>query len=206
MRRSFVSACLATGVALVAHGALADVASTPPDPPHHAVEVGVAGIFERMTTSAGNTAGTISSRRGGNAVALSITYRTRYFLAPFIDVAYYPLYASTRVADLGSAGGPATAVGTLAAVGFIAGPALDFLRFRLRVGVGTYDVMVHSSVLGRTIHAAESDMGYLVALDGYVLETRRFRVGLEVRAAFVVEADVTALGVGLTFAGDAIQF
>lgn len=174
--------------------------------PRHAIEIGVTQLFAVTATSPGDTTGTVFTRRAGSAVGLSVVYRTPYFLSPFIDVTYYPLYERTRFVDLGAAGGRATADGSLSAVGFIGGLALDLSRLRLRAGVGTYDVLVRSSVLGATSHAAESDMGYLVALDGYLFKAPRFRVGLEVRAAFIVEADVTSVGIGLTFSGDALRF
>lgn len=176
------------------------------EPKRHAIEIGVAELFEVTTTSPGSATGTVLTRRVGSAVAFSVTYRTPYFLSPFVDVTYYPLYDRTRFVDLGDAGGRSTADGALSAVGFMGGVALDLLRLRLRAGVGTYDVLVRSSVLGSTIRSAESDMGYLVALDGYLFKTPRFRVGLEVRAAFIVEADVTSVGIGLTFSGDALRF
>jgi hypothetical protein len=199
-----VASLLASPVARADEQAASPPAETPA--PRHVIEVGVAGLYERMTTSVANGAGTISSQRGGNGLALSVTYRSPFFLSPFLDVAYYPLYASARAVDLGTLGGRATATGSLAAVAFMAGPALDVFRFRLRAGVGTHDVIVRSTVLGQTTHAAESDMGYLLALDGYLLQTERLRIGLELRAAFIIEADVTTVGIGITMAGDALRF
>jgi len=174
--------------------------------PRHAIEIGAAQLFAVTATSPGDASGTVFTRRAGSAVGLSVMYRTPYFLSPFIDVTYYPLYERTRSVDLGDAGGRTTADGSLSAVGFIGGIALDLSRLRFRAGVGTYDVLVRSSVLGSASRAAESDMGYLVALDGYVFKAPRFRVGLEVRAAFIVEADVTSVGIGFTFSGDALRF
>jgi hypothetical protein len=175
-------------------------------PKRHAVELGVTGIVERATPPNGTFPGVISTRQGGGALAVSLAYRSPYLLTPFVDVAYYPLYERARVVDLGSLGGRATASGSLVAVGFMGGLALDLFRIRVRVGVGTYDVITHSNVAASSIGAAESDFGYLFALDGTVLQTARFRLGLETRAAFVVEANVVALGMGLTMSGDLIRF
>jgi len=205
VRRLLSLLSLAVALALAPRGARAEGPTAPPAP-RHAIEVGVAELFEVTTTSPGSPAGALFTRRVGSAVALSITYRTPYFLSPFVDVGYYPLYQRTRVADLGTAGGRALADGTLEAVGFIGGFALDLSRVRLRAGGGAFDVMVRSSVLGATIRTAESDMGYFLALDGYVFKAPRFRVGIEVRAAFIVEAAVTSVGIGFTFSGDAIRF
>ena len=174
--------------------------------PRHVLEVGMTGLFEKMTTSKGDRSGEVSSRSGGNAIGMAVTYRTPYFLSPFVDVSYYPLFESQRRVDLGSAGGSAVAIGALSAIGFMGGGALDLWRLRLRAGVGTYAVMVRSSVLGATIHATESDMGYLLSAGGFLVRASRIQVGLEARAVFIVEADTTAVGIGVTITGDALRW
>lgn len=44
-----------------------------------------------------------STRNGGLGGAVTVLFRSRYFLSPLVDLAYYPLSSTDRVLDLGLA-------------------------------------------------------------------------------------------------------
>jgi hypothetical protein len=156
-----------------------------------------------------------STRNGGSALALGVHYRSGYFLAPFVEAAYYSLAASDRIADLGSGdGGPTLVLNRSWAFGFMGGVALDLWRVRLRAGLGAYDLFVRTVTSGTTSSAAaaarstvsELDFGYLAGATMYPLVRERFRVGIEARVGLVVEGQIGFIALGATMGGDAFTF
>ena len=146
----------------------------------------------------------ISSRNGGGALAATVLLRSRYFLAPFLDVAYYPLSAGERAADLGR--GPELVTNRAWTFGITAGAALDVWRLRLSAGLGAYDLRVQTWAAGERSTVNEIDFGYVVGVAVYPVVERRIRVGLSARAALMVEAEIPVLSIGLTLGGDALSF
>lgn len=143
---------------------------------------------------------------GGGAASLGISFRSSYFLTPFVDVGYFPLYRSRNLVDLGSLGGKAVATNEIDGVGALAGVAIEVFRVRAAAAIGAYDLRVRSTVLGSSVSPHELSMGYMFALGGVVLRRRRFQVGAEVRARLVVETDTAAIELGLGMSGEAISF
>ena len=205
MRAGLAAACVGCLVAVTIAGETG--AAEPPGRTYrHVLEIdGYTGL-ERMVAPKPSHAGELSAHNGGMSVALGATYRTRYFLSPFIDVGYYPLYSSESNVDLGNAGGRAHAVSSVFAWGVVAGPAFDFWRLRARAGIGADDVIVHASVLGQTARAAELDLGYAFSLGGFLLIRDRFRIGIEGRLVMIVDASMTALSIGTTIGWDPVRF
>ena len=197
--RSFVIA------GLLALATLAPAAALGAEPPKRAVEVDAfGGLLKRNGLSVPDDT---STRNGGAALALGVHYRTRYFLAPFVEAGYYSLAASDRVVDLGS--GPALVLNSSWAFGFMGGAALDVWRVRLRAGLGAYDLFVRTVTTGASAArstVSELDFGYVASASVYPLVRDRFRVGVEARVGLVVEAQVGFLAVGVTLGGDAIPF
>jgi hypothetical protein len=170
-----------------------------------ALEVDAFGGYDVMVQGRSPLAREIWSRNGGGAIAGSLSFRTPW-VSPFVDVGYYPLYASQSRVELGPGLGALRATSSLAAMGVLGGLGVEWWRLRLRAGIGLYDVAVRSTVLGETIAPREVDGGYLVTLRGAVVRSRRVDVGLEVRGGFIVEADTSFLSFGVTIGGDAIAF
>jgi hypothetical protein len=148
--------------------------------------------------------GSLSTRNGGVGLALVALYRSRYFLAPFAEVGYFSLAASDRVVDVGS--GPVSVLNRSWAFGFAGGVALDVWRLRFRAGLGFYDLVVRTVTPGARSTVSELDFGYLAGVTVYPLVRDRFRVGVEARAGFIVEAETGFLSLGATLGGDAITF
>ena len=189
-----------------AFAALAPTIASAEEPrARYALEVDAFGGYDLMVQGRSTQAREIWSKNGGGAIAASLSFRTPW-VSPFVDVGYYPLYASQSRVDLGPSIGSVRSTGSLAAIGVLGGLGAEWWRLRLRLGIGLYDVDVRATVLGRTIAPRELDGGYLVALRGVVVRSRRVEVGLEARGGFVVEADTSFVSFGVTIAGDAVTF
>jgi hypothetical protein len=67
------------------------------------------------------------------------------------------------------------------ALGFIIGPGWDIDWFRLRVGIGVYDVMVRSTVNGSTDKANVLGLGFLASAAAMVWRPEPFALGVEAR-------------------------
>jgi hypothetical protein len=195
---------IALVLATAALGLLASPARAD-DRARHALEVDAFGGYDLMLRGNAGEGPTAWKRNGGGALAGSLAWRTPW-VSPFVDVGYYPIYASRTEVDLGPSLGTAAATGSLAAMGVLGGLGVEAWRLRLRAGIGAYDVLVRSTVLGRTITPRETDMGYLLALRGTFLRSARLEVGAEVRAGLIVEADTVFASFGLTIGGDALTF
>lgn len=95
---------------------------------------------------------------------------------------------------------------SVSTIGSLGGASFSFWRLRVRGGVGTYSLHVSAHVLGDTLSTSELDMGYLLAVGGWVWQNDRFRIGAEARADFIVEASTTFATLGVTLAGDAVTW
>lgn len=195
-------AAIVAGIAI----AIAPRAAAAEEPrARHAIELDAFGGYDVMVQGRAPFARETWSHNGGGAIAGSLAWRTPW-VSPFVDVGFYPLYASQSRVDLGPGLGAVRATSSLAATGVIGGLGVEWWRLRLRAGIGFYDVAVRSTVLGETIAPRELDGGYLVSLRGAVLRSRRVDVALEARGGFIVEADTSFLSFGVSLGGDAIAF
>lgn len=177
------------------------------DEPRYAFEADASSLFARMTTSKDDRASRVSDANGGGGAAVAITFRSPHIVLPFIDVSYLPAYRSLRLVDLGAtAGGAASTYATLAAYGLVGGLALDVGPMRAFAGIGASGIGVRVTTRSVTSSTMETDMGYLVGLKGFLLRRGPFRVGLEARASFVVEASLTLVAAGVTLGYDAVRF
>lgn len=187
---------------LLTLGLLGPASAIGAEPPKRAIEIDAfGGLLKRNGLSVSNDT---STRNGGVALALGVHYRSGYFLAPFVEAAYYSLAASDRVVDLG--GGPALVLNRSWTFGFMGGVALDVWRVRLRAGLGAYDLFVRTVTPGVRSTVSELDFGYVAGAAVYPLVRDRFRVGVEARVGLVVEAQTGFLSLGATLGGDAISF
>jgi len=172
----------------------------------HAVTVSASGLTTIMTTSRGDTSGTISEKNGGNAIAGRIAYRSPYIAGVFADIGYFPIYRRDRQIDLGSAGGLGTTRASLSSESLALGLSADFWRLRASAALAWNQVDVTSTTLGRTSTASETDLGYMVSLAAYPVRWNRIETGVEARALFITEAQVTIFCFGLTLGGDALSW
>lgn len=180
--------------------------TTSPRVPTRALEIGTFLGYGGGIGKQGDIGEVLRSRRGGFLLTAGVLYRTRYFLSPFVDAGFYQLYASRNRVDLGSLGGVTDVNSTLNAVGFVSGFALDAWRLRFKGGVGLFDVIVRSEVLGDRLATSELDMGYVLGIGGHILQRDRVKIGLELRAVAIVEAGMGVLALGLSIDHDALRF
>lgn len=171
-----------------------------------ALELGLHAGYGFMVQPKVNHAGETFSRNGGPGAALSVLYRSSFFLSPKLDLSFQPLYRSSGLVDLGASGGLAGATGSLRTLGVTVGAALDLWKVRVSAGIGNYRMLVRSSVNGNSLSASEWDMGYCFSAGGFLWESARLRVGLESRVAVIIDGGTTYFSIGAIAAGDALRW
>ncbi len=122
---------------------------------------------------------------GGPGFALTVAYRGQHFTHPFLDVSYVPIISSgSSVYIPGSVPGTsAFASNSSWALGFMLGTGWDIDWFRLRLGIGFYNVTVETTVLDQTNSSSKATLGFLAAAGVLVWRTDPFALGLEGRLA-----------------------
>jgi hypothetical protein len=138
--------------------------------------------YGRLDWPSPDTSGETSSS-GGPGFALSVAYRGQHFTHPFLDIAYVPIVSSTRDVYLpGTGPGTVTSASSTAwAWGIIVGPGWDVGWFRLRAGVGLYDVLVKTTVADQTNTGSHFTLGFLAAASALVWRPEPFAIGIEIR-------------------------
>jgi hypothetical protein len=174
------------------------------DLPHrYTFEADLYAGYSRLYLPSPSRRGELSASNVGVAVAVGSLFRSPYFLSPFVELAFHRLLRTTDAVDLGPAlGGSGVAHNWLSTLGLTAGGALDVWRLRVRAGVALDFVYVHSTVNGRTLSASERDMGYVLAVGGYLWRNPRFKIGLEARTRLILNANLGFVSLGATAAGD----
>jgi hypothetical protein len=170
-----------------------------------ALEVDVSAAYSFLVSSRASNGAVQSRRNGGPGGSLGALLHTSYFVSPFLDLSFHPLYASTDRYDLDPAlGGPVTLRSSLLALGVVAGGAFDWSRLRVRAGIGFTDLLVRSR--SGAMRTSEWDMTYFLSAAGFIWSWGRLKVGLESRAGFINDAGVSFVTVGLVGGGDAVRW
>ena len=120
---------------------------------------------------------------GGPGFSLTAAYRGPHFTHPFFDISYVPIVSSGRSVYLPGTGPGSTAFASNAtwAWGFVVGPGWDIDWFRIRAGVGAYDVLVRTTVAGQTNTSSKLTIGFLASAGALVWRPEPFAVGVEAR-------------------------
>lgn len=121
---------------------------------------------------------------GGPAAALSFAYRGPHFTHPFLDISYVPILASGQYVNVYQPGGGAQTVfasNSSYAIGLLIGPGWDIDWFRIRVGLGLYDVVVKTNVTGTPNTVTQLGLGYFVGLTALIWRPEPFGLGVEAR-------------------------
>jgi hypothetical protein len=153
------------------------------EPPPEAWELDAFAGYGRLLWPTMDTTGQTSSS-GGPGFSLTVAYRGPHFTHPFLDIAYVPILSSSRDVTLPGTGGPGTtssASNLSWAWGFLVGPGWDVRWFRLRAGVGVYDVMARTTVADQTNTGSQLSVGFLAAASALVWRSEPFAVGIEAR-------------------------
>ena len=170
-----------------------------------ALAIDFAPGWTRLLLPAGPHDVETSRQNGGPALAVRVSYRSRYFLAPFLEGAWFSLYSdeqTKKVPGFGTVHFDAS----MSALALLGGASFSFWRLYARAGVGTYDLHVSAHVLGDTLSTSELDLGYTLALGGWAWEGERLRVGAEARGDFIVQASTTFATLGVTVSGEAVTW
>ena len=120
---------------------------------------------------------------GGPAFALSFAYRGPHFTHPFVDLSYIPILSSAGYASLDVPGGPVSTwvTNSTFALGLAIGPGWDVDWFRVRVGVGLYDVFVRTDASGEPNTVSQFGIGFLASMGAMVWRPDPFALGVEAR-------------------------
>jgi hypothetical protein len=178
---------------------------TAPPPTLKSLEVDVSFAYSFLVSSRGTNGIKQSKRNGGPGGTATVLLHTNYFLSPFLDLSFHPLYASTDLYDLDpSLGGPAALRSSLAAFGVVGGGAFDYSRLRLRAGIGFTDVLIRSR--SGAMHNSEWDLTYFLSASGFLWKWKRLKFGLEFRAGIINDAGTDFVAIGLVVGGDAVRW
>ena len=149
---------------------------------HFAWEMDLFAGYGQLAFPATDTSNVVSSS-GGPAFALSFAYRGAHFTHPFVDVSYIPILSSAKNVNVYVPGG----LNTLSvnnssyALGLAIGPGWDVDWFRVRVGVGLYDVFVKTEVNAQSNTVSQIGIGFLASLSAMVWRPDPFALGVEAR-------------------------
>jgi hypothetical protein len=127
---------------------------------------------------------TLTSAIGGPGFALSVAYRGPHFTHPFFDLSYVPILSGSRQVNVVAPGGSTSTVSADSssyAIGFILGPGWDIDWFRVRAGLGLYDVVVHTTVNSATNSPSSLQLGFLATATAMVWRPEPFALGIEAR-------------------------
>ncbi|MBI5516252.1 MAG: hypothetical protein HY909_20875 [Deltaproteobacteria bacterium] len=156
-----------------------------------------AGRFDRGPETSGSN--------GGLAAGLLVALRSPYYLTPWLELGYAKLYGSS-LAYTDAAGMRHTATAGMRTLAVVFGPAVDFWRLRVGLGIGIYNLGVSSTVDGVSQSVGELDMGYSFMVSGRILTRGRFRLGVQVRGLLIIEAEINTLSVLLDLGFDALRW
>jgi len=120
---------------------------------------------------------------GGPAFALTFAYRGAHFTHPFVDLSYIPILSSGKYVNVYVPGASPTvfASNSSYAVGLAIGPGWDIDWFRVRVGVGLYDVVVKANVNAKPNTVSQFAIGFLASMSAMVWRPDPFALGVEAR-------------------------
>ncbi len=121
---------------------------------------------------------------GGPAFALTFAYRGEHFTHPWVELEYVPILASGQYVNAYQPGGSTVvfASNSSYAFGLAGGAGFDVDWFRLRVGMGLYDVLINTSVTGNTAHTvSQLGIGFVVSAAALVWRPDPFALGVEGR-------------------------
>jgi hypothetical protein len=173
--------------------AATETAAAPRRTTAHAWELDVFLGYGQLAFPSQDSA-TLTSSVGGPGFALSVAYRGHHFTHPFVDISYVPIVSSSQLVNVpvGGTVNTVTANNSSYALGFILGPGWDIDWFRLRAGVGFYDVIVRTTVNGATNSPASLNLGFLATASAMVWRREPFAVGIEGR---LVALQVPTMGI-----------
>jgi hypothetical protein len=152
-----------------------------------------------------NPAYSPSVERIGALLAGAVTYRSRYFLAPVLELGYAWLaWGSTELPD-GPWGEGGTVEQRLATWIISPGVSAELWRVRARLGLGLGVVTQSDTFRGQTSSTRQWPLTSQLVIAFKALDVSAVRLDVEGRAVVAGGADVSFIGVGLSARLDALE-
>jgi hypothetical protein len=120
---------------------------------------------------------------GGPAISVTVAYRGEHFTHPFVDISYVPILSSGQYVNIIDSTGPHSIYATNSsyAIGLAVGPGFDIDWFRVRAGVGIYDIFVKTDASGVPSTVTQLGVGFMASLSALVWRPDPFALGIEAR-------------------------
>ena len=123
---------------------------------------------------------------GGPAFAIDVAYRGPHFTHPFLELAWVPILASGQSVYQPPSNSTSTVSNSSNALGLIIGPGWDVDWFRVRVGVGGYNVFTSTTLDGVKNSSSGISIGYMAALAAHFWRPDPFALGIEARVVGLI--------------------
>lgn len=118
---------------------------------------------------------------GGPAFALAVAYRGLHFTHPFLELSWVPIQNSGQNAYNPVTNTSFPVTNSQSALGLVVGPGWDIDWFRVRAGVGLYDVFTSTTTDGVKNSSSGVAIGFMAALAAQVWRPDPFALGIEAR-------------------------
>lgn len=147
-----------------------------------------------------------SLRRVGVFGAVSLAYRSSYFIDPFVMIGYAALASGESTLPAGEWGDGGTLKQRLGTWIIAPGITLDLWRFRPLLGLGLGLVEQSNSFRGDESSSGQPSIASQLGLGFNLLDTRRFRLDVDTRVVLVPGADIRFLTLALVARGDVLIY
>jgi hypothetical protein len=146
--------------------------------------------------------GATSDRIVGMGLALSVFYRSRYFLAPFVEGGHTRLSTGSAFVPRGAPGGPGTLSDRLTAWHVVGGLSYSAWRLRAGLGAGLYAFGLTSKLDGISSSTQALSVGFAAHVGVRLLEASRFFTALDLVSHNAPTTNLHYLQVALSIHGD----
>jgi hypothetical protein len=147
-----------------------------------------------------------SFTRTGVYGELGVSYRSSYFVDPFLSVGYAVLATGVSEIPPGAYGDGGEIEQRLSTWVISPGITTDIWRFRPRLGLGLAVVMQKFEFQGETNSSSQLPVVTQLGLGFNAFNDGRFRLDLETRAVLARGADVTFVTLDAVMRGDLFYF
>jgi hypothetical protein len=209
------AAALVGGLFAAGHSAAAEPADKPPNlkkkelapqPSVSSLEISGTVGPTYVFGDAANPEYVQSVHRGGFYGELGVSYRSSYFVDPFLSVGYATLASGVSRLPDGLWGAGGTMEQHLGAWVISPGITSDIWRFRPRFGLGVAVIVQSFSFNGDENSSTQTPLAAQLGLGFNMWDDDRFRFDLESRAIVASGADVTFVTLDAVLRGDLFYF
>jgi hypothetical protein len=152
-------------------------AAPAPTPTTFAVETDLTLGIAGSGSFAYNPARESAAELGGPYFALGATMRSLYFVAPYFEIAYYPIFTSTPSSGT-------TTAANLSALSIALGPSVDVTPWlRVRGELSFFRTFLEANVGGTAVTPARWNLGWSIAASVRPVAFGRIRMGPELTHA-----------------------